>query len=231
MTVKIKERKKMKIIPLLILSLFLLTACTEKQELDKANEKIAELQAQLELEKSKNNAVTNPANPATEAVPTATPEAKLESETSTSGTQWEYTQNEDKMSGGTTYHAHVLSTNTVEFDSPYSGEQHATLLLRNSLRQGKDVIFQIESGQILCNSYEDCSVLVRFDDEKATNYSAIGAADNSTETIFIRNYGKFVEKLLKAKLVRISTNIYQQGAPVFEFNVSDFDLNKYKPKN
>ena len=215
---------------LLILSSFLLSACTEKQELDKANEKIAELQSQLELERSKNNTTPNPATPSTEATPTTTAEAKLEPETITTVSQWEYSQNEDKMSGGTTYHAHTLSTNTVDFDSPYSGEQNATLFLRDSSRQGKDVIFRIERGQILCNSYEDCAVLVRFDDEKATNYSAIGPADNSTETIFIRNYGKFVEKLRKAKLVRISTNIYQQGAPVFEFNVSDFDQNMYKPK-
>lgn len=215
---------------LLILSSFLLSACTEKQELDKANEKIAELQSQLELERSKNNTTPNPATPSTEATPTTTAEAKLEPETITTVSQWEYSQNEDKMSGGTTYHAHTLSTNTVDFDSPYSGEQNATLFLRDSSRQGKDVIFRIERGQILCNSYEDCTVLVRFDDEKATNYSAIGPADNSTETIFIRNYGKFVEKLRKAKLVRISTNIYQQGAPVFEFNVSDFDQNMYKPK-
>lgn len=231
MTVKTKERKGMKIISLLVFSLLLLSACTEKQELDKANEKIAELQSQLELERSKNNTTANPASPAPEVTPTTTPETKLEPETSTSGSQWEYSQNEDKMSGSTTYHAYILSTNTVEFDFPYSGEQHAILSLRDSPRHGKDVIFRIEKGQILCNSYEDCSVLVRFDDEKAINYSAIGAADNSTETIFIRNYGKFVEKMRKAKLVRISTNIYQQGAPVFEFNVSDFDQNKYKPKN
>jgi hypothetical protein len=41
---------------------------------------------------------------------------------------------------------------------------------------------------------------------------------------------KFVEKLLKAKQVRISTNIYQQGSPVFEFDVSGFNQEKYKPK-
>ena len=221
----------MKIISLLILSLFLLSACTEKKELDKANEKIAELQSQLELERSKNNTAANPAAPAPEVTPTTTTESKLEPEIITSGTQWEYSQNEDKMSGGTIYHARVSSSNTVEFDFPYSGVQNATLALRIDPKYGKDVIFRIEKGQILCNSYEDCSILVRFDDEKATNYSAIGAADNSTETIFIRNYGKFVEKMLKTKLVRISTNIYQQGAPVFEFNVSDFDQNRYKPKN
>lgn len=220
----------MKIILLLALNLFLLSACTEKQELDTANKKIAELQSQLEIERVKNNTATNPLVPVPQAIPINATEAKQEPETITSGMNWEYSQNEDKMSGGTTYHAHTVSTNTVNFDSPYSGDQHAVLILRNSSRQGKDVMFQIERGQILCNSYEDCEVLVRFDDEKATKYSAIGPADNSTETIFIRNYSRFVEKMRKAKLVRISTNIYQQGAPIFEFNVSDFDQNRHKSK-
>ena len=145
------------------------------------------------------------------------------------GSQWSYSQNADAMSKGTTHHAVVLSTNTVKFQFPYSGAQHATLNLRTDPRYGKDVIFSIERGQILCHSYEDCTVLVRFDDEQASNYSAVGAADNSTETIFIRNYDRFVGKMAKAKRVRISTNIYQEGAPVFEFDVSGFDQNKYKP--
>lgn len=230
MTVKTKERINMRKMSLLALSLFLLSACTDKEELDKANKKITELQSQLDIEKTKSNTSNKSAHPATEVTPTNTPETKQEPETVATGTQWMYSQNEDKMSGGSTYLAHVLSTNIVEFEFPYSGVQHAILSFRDSSRQGKDVIFRIEKGQILCNSYDDCSVLVRFDDDKATKYSAIGAADNSTETIFIRNYGKFVEKMLKSKLVRISTNIYQQGAPVFEFNVSDFDQNKYKPK-
>ena len=102
--------------------------------------------------------------------------------------------------------------------------------MRTHPRYGKDVIFSIEKGQILCRSYEDCIVLVRFDDEPPVNYSAVGASDNSTETIFIRNYNKFVKKLLKAKQVRIATNIYKQGAPVFEFDVSDFDQDEYQPK-
>lgn len=146
------------------------------------------------------------------------------------GSQWTYDQRDDAMSKGTTYHALVSSSNTVNFDFPYAGAQHAILHLRIDPRYGKDVIFSIEKEQILCHSYEDCTVLVRFDDEQAVNYMAAGAADNSTETIFFRNYGRFAEKMIKAKRVRISTNIYQQGTPVFEFDVSGFDQNKYKPK-
>jgi hypothetical protein len=166
---------------------------------------------------------SSPSSPVAETV--ASPEPVVP------GSQWSYSQDADAMSKGTTYNAWILSSNTVNFDFPYSGEQRATLNLRVNPRYGKNVIFRIEKGQILCHSYEDCTVLVRFDNGKASNYTAVGAADNSTETIFIRNYGRFVENMLKAKMVRISTNIYQEGAPVFEFDVSGFDQNKYKPKN
>lgn len=72
------------------------------------------------------------------------------------------------------------------------------------------------------------TLLVRFDDEKPTQYSATPPADNSSETIFISNYGKFVEKICKAKLVRISPTVYQEGLPVFEFDVHGFEQNKFK---
>lgn len=146
------------------------------------------------------------------------------------GSQWSYYQNSDDMGKGTVYTAHVSSTNTVNFDFPYSGEQHATLSLRTHPRWGKDLFFRIEKGQLLCNSYDGCNVLIRFDDGAALTFSAIGPDDNSSEVLFIQNYGRFVEKMLKAKRVRIAVNVYQEGAPTFEFDVSDFDQAKYKPK-
>lgn len=146
------------------------------------------------------------------------------------GSQWSYYQNSDDMGKGTVYTAYVSSTNTVNFDFPYSGEQHATLSLRTHPRWGKDLFFRIEKGQLLCNSYDGCNVLIRFDEAEPLTFSAIGPDDNSSEVIFIRNYGRFVERMLKAKRVRIAVNVYQEGAPTFEFDVSDFDQAKYKPK-
>ena len=132
------------------------------------------------------------------------------------------------MAKGVSYFAVVRSTNTVEFDFPYNGRQHARLTLRTHPRHGKDVILSIDQGQFLCRSYEDCIVLVRFDDKAAQRYAGVGAADNSTETIFIRNYSRFVGEMLKANTVRISAEVYQEGSPVFEFDVSDFNVPKYK---
>lgn len=134
------------------------------------------------------------------------------------------------MSKGSIYSARVMSSNTVNFSFPYSGTQHAALILRTHPRHGKDVIFKIEKGQILCPSYDGCKVLVRFDDQEAVSFNATSTADNSTETLFIKNYSRSVEKMLKAKLVRITANIYQEGSQIFEFDVSNFDQKKYKPK-
>lgn len=122
--------------------------------------------------------------------------------------------------------ASVVSTNTVEFSFPYQRPQHGTLVLRDTPRFGKDVMFSIERGQILCRSYEDCSILVRFDDRDPLTFNAAGASDGSSETIFIRNHPRFLREMQRAKQVRISVEVYRQGAPTFEFDVSGFDPGK-----
>jgi hypothetical protein len=152
------------------------------------------------------------------ATPTASPQ----------GAQWSYVQSDDAMGKGVIRTARVRSSNEVEFDFPYAGAQRATLTLRMHPRYGKDVIFGIERGQIQCPSYDDCTVLVRFDDEAPSNFAAVGAQDNSSETIFIRNYDKFLAKLTKAKRLRLSASIFRQGSPVFDFDLSAFDSRKYK---
>jgi hypothetical protein len=201
---------------LMIAVLLSVGACSPKApsvELDAANKKIAALEAELAVEKAKN-----------------VPVSAAVADTVVAGKQWTYDVSEDKMDGGTTYFANVYSTNAVNFDFPYSGLQNAKLTLRAGYRQAKDVIFSIRKGQILCPSYQDCTVLVRFDDEKPVNYAAAAPADNSSDTIFFRNYEKFLGKLQKAKRVRIAVDIFQEGAPVFEFDVSGFDRQRYQPK-
>ncbi len=145
------------------------------------------------------------------------------------GDQWLYSHPIDSMTDKEVHRASVLSTNTVNFDFPYSGAQHATLSLRTHPRYGKDLIFQIQKGQILCSSYDGCLVQVRFDDGKIQKFRASEPADHSSDTLFIRNYHGFVGKMLKSKLVRITVDVYQEGNRVFEFDVSDFSVPKYLP--
>ena len=145
------------------------------------------------------------------------------------GSQWSYSQSSDAMSKGSTFFAYVSSTNTANFKFPYAGEQHAELNLRINARGSKDVFINIEKGQILCKYYGNCSILIRFDDEPATRFSTSGASTHSTTVVFLNNYGLFLGKLLKAKRVRVSLDIYQEAPQIFEFDVSGFDPKKYKP--
>jgi hypothetical protein len=147
----------------------------------------------------------------------------------TLGKQWKYSANEDSMTGKLINYANLDSTNTVEFSFPYNKPQIGTLELRSHPRHGKDVMFSIERGQILCNSFRDCTVLVRLNNGAPETFSAVSPSDNSSNTIFIRGYDRFMNKLKKANIIRISVNIYQEGAPVFEFNASGFKPEKFLP--
>jgi len=215
-------------LPLTAALLILVSGCSDQAELKVAQERIAQLEAELAAVKARpaeSSANQEPAN--------INPDSKITEpsvDASSAGQQWIYDVREDKMTGGKTRSTYVFSSNTVSFGSPYSGAQHGQLTLRNDPKYGRDVIFSIERGQLLCRSYEDCNILVRFDDGKPETFSAIGPADNSSDTVFIRNYDRFLGKLRKAKTVRISLNVYKEGAPVFEFDVGGFDEAKHTGK-
>ena len=115
--------------------------------------------------------------------------------------------------------ASILSSNTVSFGFPYQGPQHATLTLRTHPQYGKDVFFSIERGQILVRSYNDDTVTLRFDDHKPMRVRALEPKDNDSTTIFLVGYNGLVAQMKKAKTLRIQVPVYQEGEPVFEFNV------------
>ncbi|QNA90445.1 hypothetical protein G4G28_21625 [Massilia sp. Dwa41.01b] len=212
-----------------------LTGCSGRDASSSADkQRIAELE--LELSQLKKAAATPSTANASASLSSASASAAAAPEQEAVpapevGKQWDYSVSEDKMTGGMTKFASVSSSNTVNFGFPYSGAQHGSLTLRTDPRHGKDVLFQISRGQILCPSYEGCSVQVRFDDEKPVTYHATGPADHSSETVFIQNYAGFLNKLKKAQRVRLSLNIYQQGSPVFEFDVSGFSVDRYQNKS
>jgi hypothetical protein len=145
--------------------------------------------------------------------------------------KWSYFSDTDQMTGRTSRTATIESENTVDFDFPYQGAQHATLTIRNHPSYGRDAILSIREGQILCQSYEDCTIKIRFDDGRAESWSAAGAADHSTTTVFIRSNDRFLQRMRAANVVRIQIPVYQEGNPTFEFRVGGYDHERYTRGN
>ncbi len=144
-----------------------------------------------------------------------------------SSTSWDYSQFEDEMGSGKVYVATIQSSNTINLDFPYNGEQYGKLTLREHPKRGKDVILKIERGQLLDSDYND-PVVVRFDTDKPLTFSSVGASDHSTETLFLRGnaFSVFSSRLKTAKTVRIQAPIYQGGNQVFIFDVGGFNWTK-----
>jgi hypothetical protein len=144
--------------------------------------------------------------------------------------KWKYHVTTDELTSKPTYLAVVKSINQVSFDFPYKGAQRAELMQRTHPQHGKDLILRVEKGQMLVRSYEDTTVEVVFDQGTPISYRVAGPADHSTTSLFIRDSQGFIESMLKAKKVKISVPFYQQGNVVFEFNVSDFESDRYLNK-
>jgi hypothetical protein len=61
--------------------------------------------------------------------------------------KWSYYSSTDPMASRPSRAASIESENTVDFDFPYQGPQHATLTLRNHPSYGRDVIVTIREGR------------------------------------------------------------------------------------
>lgn len=147
-----------------------------------------------------------------------------------SAAKWRYSQDTDEMTGKTSYFAVLESENIVTFQFPYAGPQHGRLMVREDPQFGFDVMFAIERGQLLCNSWDGCSVGVRIDEAAPTKWSATPAADHSSETLFFSRDRALYEQIRKSKRVIIQPEVFQQGNPTFTFDVSGFDAASFKPQ-
>jgi hypothetical protein len=147
--------------------------------------------------------------------------ADPQGEASTSGGNWSYSTDEDKVRGGTSYFASTTSTNTLRQSPPYDADTTMRMIIRQSPANGTDVVLTISSGQLMCPSYEGCSGTVRFDSGPAERVSFSGPADNSSDTIFVDGARSFIAKLKKAKKMIVEKTVYEAGNPQFEFDVAN----------
>ena len=95
-------------------------------------------------------------------------------------------------------------------------------------RYGKDVIVEIDKGQILCRSYEPCEIMVRFDDKPARKFNGTPPADHSANIVFLSGYARFLAEAKAAHTIMVELPIYQDGNRVWMFAADNLDVNHLK---
>lgn len=138
---------------------------------------------------------------------------------------WYYRSETDPMTSKKVLTATVSSESPFALDFPYQGAQNARITLRRHPKWGKDVIFQIERGQLTCDVYE-CPLRVRFGDGETVTYRAARAEDHSSEVAFIQEYDSFLKRMRAVDSIKIQFSVYRGGTIVQEFNVRGFDNKK-----
>ncbi len=131
---------------------------------------------------------------------------------------WEYKEMEDKIHNAKYKIARTTSINTLNFDFPYSGAQHAHLIVRRNYDGSKEVMLTIEQGQFMASAMGG-NVLVRFDDNPPKNFGLTEPADSSTTVVFIHDADYFIKELATARKAYLQTDFFQEGRPTLEFAV------------
>ena len=136
--------------------------------------------------------------------------------------KWEHSSTPDPMTDKLTRTACIRSSNAVNLSSPYEPTR-ARLCLRDSPQHGRDAYVRLEKdGQILCRSYEECTIKVRFDKGPAQSFSAIGPSDHSTDTFFILSRDRLERGLRSAEVTAIQAEFYQAGLQPMLFDTNRF---------
>lgn len=133
--------------------------------------------------------------------------------------KWHNRSYTDEMSGKVATTATVESTNVLNLSFPHQGAQRAKLTFRDHPRYGKDVILALDSGQFTCG-VRDCDVVVRWGNWDPLTLKASKPSDGSSDTLFFRNYSRFLANSHRVDEVRIRLPLYQQGEQFARFDLS-----------
>ncbi len=138
---------------------------------------------------------------------------------------WNYSSSKDEMTEQLSSWYCAESTNTVEFDFPYSGGSSAELCLR---RKGKklDSYIKVSKGQFLC-SIEGCTVQVKVDEKPISSYSAGESDSGRSDMLFIESASRLQTALSASKQLKLQANFYQAGRRTFTFDTAGYEKAKF----
>lgn len=138
---------------------------------------------------------------------------------------WNYSEDTDKMEGTKQFFATSTSTNSVDFEFPYDGGSTLNIIIRN-LGKENEAMLSISKGLFLTSISESESFKIKFDGEKASTYYFNSTSDGSSDVVFISNSTKFISKIKKSKKLMLEIPFFDAGNKVFEFNVEGLNWNK-----
>ena len=157
--------------------------------------------------------------PSAENTSTATTAAGDTSSTVAAGANWTYSDESDALHDKGTKKACTTSSNQVVLDFPYHNTD-AQLCIRSGPRFGTDVYVELNAdGQILCG-IESCTLSVRFDKGGIQRFPAVGAADNSTNIIFLHRTSSLIAGLKKSSRTVVELTLFQAGVQTLVFNTA-----------
>lgn len=135
---------------------------------------------------------------------------------------WFSSTSKDEITGKEERYLQVDSNNKQDFAFPYNGGSTGHLTARKHPRYGTDLYFSVSKGQIVC-AYDDCSVMLRIDDQPAIRVSASVPSDHSHDAVFLSNPKTLIKKIKGSKKAVIEVTFYQAGNRSFEFNTEGMD--------
>lgn len=124
--------------------------------------------------------------------------------------KWTYREQKDEMRGAATRFAELNAENTIQLDFPY-GEQRGQILVRKSPQFGLDVLVGVPSGQIMCHSFANSRINVKFDDGPIERFACTDASDGTSNMVFVKSTSSFLAKLKKSKRVVVEAEFFQNG--------------------
>lgn len=114
--------------------------------------------------------------------------------------------------------ASIESIDQIDLKFPYSGRQHLSIALRKHPRYGTDVLLSIPRGQFKCSVVDGCTILARFDDDKAIQFHANEPDDGSSNVLFIRDHARFIARLKTADKTIIQATFFNNGTHTVSFS-------------
>lgn len=123
------------------------------------------------------------------------------------------------MRGTTSRFASIASENEVDLEFPY-GEVRGQLWIRRRPEDGLNVAFEVEKGQVLCHSFSNSHVSMKFDDGPIQKFRCTGSSDGSSETAFLEGEQRVLGALKRAKRTIVEAEFYRRGRQQFVFETA-----------